>query len=188
MDSNLSSVPPVWPRPRPEIMGLNAPQAATAGASIKETLSPTPPVECLSTTASPNSDQSRTSPEIAHCKGQRHCLVPVHAVEKDSHSKGSDLPFTHTAIRNPFDELANFIGGQPIAVAFFEYDFLGKQFSILYRFERAHRLQGLPADLPGRRMRQNEGIEAYSIFHPMWMLQDRDIQPHLPRFVCRLQV
>ena len=32
MLSILSSVPPVWPRPRPETIGTNPPQAATIGA------------------------------------------------------------------------------------------------------------------------------------------------------------
>ena len=50
MAESLSSVPPVWPRPRPEIIGTKAPQAATMGASIRLTLSPTPPLECLSIT------------------------------------------------------------------------------------------------------------------------------------------
>jgi thymidine phosphorylase len=36
----LSSVPPVWPRPRPLIIGTMAPQAARIGASIRLTLSP----------------------------------------------------------------------------------------------------------------------------------------------------
>src|SRR5690606_17812523 len=39
------------------------PMAARIGASISETLSPTPPVECLSTTGPSRNDQSRTSPE-----------------------------------------------------------------------------------------------------------------------------
>ena len=47
--SSLSSVPPVWPRPRPEIIGTATPSEATSGASTSDTLSPTPPVECLST-------------------------------------------------------------------------------------------------------------------------------------------
>src|SRR5579859_8139670 len=65
MDSSLSSVPPVWPRPRPEIIGTAPPHAATIGASRRLTLSPTPPVECLSRTGPdrPASDQSSTSPE-----------------------------------------------------------------------------------------------------------------------------
>src|SRR3954452_437921 len=50
MLSSLSSVPPVWPSPRPEIIGTAPPHAATSGASTSETLSPTPPVECLSST------------------------------------------------------------------------------------------------------------------------------------------
>ena len=65
MASSLSSVPPVWPRPRPEIIGTAPPQAATIGASSRLTLSPTPPVECLSSAGPgrPASDQSSTSPE-----------------------------------------------------------------------------------------------------------------------------
>src|SRR3954453_22571972 len=62
MLSSLSSVPPVWPRPRPEIIGTAAPQAARIGARISETLSPTPPVECLSSTGRSRS-QSSTTPE-----------------------------------------------------------------------------------------------------------------------------
>src|SRR3954453_18985711 len=62
MLSSLSSVPPVWPRPRPEIIGTAAPQAARIGARISETLSPTPPVECLSSTGRPRSHRS-TVPE-----------------------------------------------------------------------------------------------------------------------------
>ena len=48
MDSSLSSVPPVWPRPRPDIIGTATPSEAMSGARTMETLSPTPPVECLS--------------------------------------------------------------------------------------------------------------------------------------------
>src|SRR5476651_591711 len=65
MESSLSSVPPVWPRPRPEIIGTKAPQAAAIGASIRLTLSPTPPLECLSITGpgSLRSLQSSVTPE-----------------------------------------------------------------------------------------------------------------------------
>ena len=48
MLSSLSNVPPVCPKPRPAIMGTKPPQAASMGASISDTTSPTPPVECLS--------------------------------------------------------------------------------------------------------------------------------------------
>ncbi len=62
MASSLSSVPPVWPSPRPESWGTAAPHAATSGASGSDTLSPTPPVECLSTVGRPTPDRSRRSP------------------------------------------------------------------------------------------------------------------------------
>jgi hypothetical protein len=63
MDSSLSTVPPVCPSPRPDIMGTATPQLATIGASRSETLSPTPPVECLSTTGMPSPSHSMLSPE-----------------------------------------------------------------------------------------------------------------------------
>src|SRR5262249_29227383 len=67
MLSSLSSVPPVWPRPRPEIIGTAPPQAATSGASMRLTLSPTPPVECLSSRGPGRLelDQSMTRPDWA---------------------------------------------------------------------------------------------------------------------------
>ena len=54
IDSSLSSVPPVWPSPRPDIIPSGTPHAATSGPSGSEILSPTPPVECLSTTLRPS--------------------------------------------------------------------------------------------------------------------------------------
>ena len=43
-------VPPVNPKPLPLILAILVPQDATKGAKTKVVLSPTPPVECLSTT------------------------------------------------------------------------------------------------------------------------------------------
>ena len=63
MDSNLSRVPPVCPRPRPLIMGTTSPPAAASGANTSEVLSPTPPVECLSTFLPGISERSNISPE-----------------------------------------------------------------------------------------------------------------------------
>ena len=63
MDSSLSSVPPVWPRARPDIMGTITPAAAASGATIKLVLSPTPPVECLSTFMPGTAERSTVSPE-----------------------------------------------------------------------------------------------------------------------------
>ena len=62
IDSSLSIVPPVKPSPLPDILATGIPSEATIGIKINVILSPTPPVECLSTT-SPRSDKSSTSPE-----------------------------------------------------------------------------------------------------------------------------
>ena len=60
--SSLSMVPPVCPSPRPLILAILTPQAATMGARAKEVLSPTPPVLCLSTFIPRISDRSSISP------------------------------------------------------------------------------------------------------------------------------
>ena len=61
--SSLSSVPPVWPSARPAIIGTVRPHAAQSGASASEILSPTPPVECLSTAGARSAVQRSRSPE-----------------------------------------------------------------------------------------------------------------------------
>ena len=48
IDSNLSKVPPVWPKVLPEVKGTVPPHAATIATKGIEHLSPIPPVECLS--------------------------------------------------------------------------------------------------------------------------------------------
>jgi len=68
IDSILSTVPPVNPRPLPDIFATGIPNDAISGNNIIETLSPTPPVLCLSTIFSPNEDKSNISPEWAIAK------------------------------------------------------------------------------------------------------------------------
>ena len=65
MDSSLSSVPPVWPSPRPLIFPNGAPHAATTGPRASVVLSPTPPVECLSTTRLPSRTARSTVSPLA---------------------------------------------------------------------------------------------------------------------------
>ena len=60
MDSNLSIVPPVCPKPLPLILATGTPKLATKGAKIRVTLSPTPPVECLSTFIPSIADKSNS--------------------------------------------------------------------------------------------------------------------------------
>ena len=64
----------MWPRPRPEIIGTAPPHAARIGASISETLSPTPPVECLSSTGRSRS-HSQDGARARHRRGERDALV-----------------------------------------------------------------------------------------------------------------
>ncbi len=61
-DSSLSSVPPVWARARPLSFGTLTPHAAASGVATSVTLSPTPPVECLSTLMPLILRRSSTSP------------------------------------------------------------------------------------------------------------------------------
>ncbi len=58
MASNLSSVPPLKPSPRPDILPTGNPLAATMGRTARLVLSPTPPEECLSTARSTTSLRS----------------------------------------------------------------------------------------------------------------------------------
>ena len=58
-------VPPVCPRPRPLILATGTPSEATSGATTSVVLSPTPPVECLSTLMPLIGERSSISPEFA---------------------------------------------------------------------------------------------------------------------------
>ena len=60
--SSLSSVPPVCPRPRPDILAMRTPCVATMGSRQSEVLSPTPPVECLSAFTPLMDERSSVSP------------------------------------------------------------------------------------------------------------------------------
>ena len=110
--SSLSSVPPVWPSPRPEIIGTAAPQAARIGARISETLSPTPPVECLS------SDRPVEVPRRARCPESRIAVVsatrssPLHPAQEQRHRERADLGVGQPAVGDPGDQEADLLGGR----------------------------------------------------------------------------
>ena len=71
MDSILSRVPPVCPRPRPDSCGTATSKAATRGARGRVILSPTPPVECLSAVGLPSDEKSMRWPEAIIAAVQR---------------------------------------------------------------------------------------------------------------------
>ena len=104
IDSSLSRVPPVCPRPRPDSIGTTAPQLATSGASTSETLSPTPPVECLSTDGrglppAPTGGAGQVQPLARgdHLPGPGPELGPVEPVEVDRHQQRRHLLVGHLA-------------------------------------------------------------------------------------------
>src|SRR5271163_2493940 len=114
MESSLSSVPPVWPRPRPEIIGTYAPQAASIGASISETLSPTPPVECLSRIGPGglSSRQSRLAPErvMARVSATRSSSVMPRkktAMAKAAAWPSVTAPLVRPAMKSPISPALN---------------------------------------------------------------------------------
>ncbi len=84
IDSSLSSVPPVRPSPRPLIIGTSTPQAAKSGARTSETLSPSPPVLCLST-------RGRSV-----IRGNRWPLSSIAAASVET--SPASIPRAHTAI------------------------------------------------------------------------------------------
>jgi hypothetical protein len=91
IDSSLSSVPPVCPSPRPDIIGTTPPHAATSGAMTIEVLSPTPPVLCLSTFTPGMSERSTREPEAHHGIGEHRCLLRGHAAQQNGHQQGRGL-------------------------------------------------------------------------------------------------
>ena len=111
-------MPPVWPSPRPLIFPNGTPQAATIGATAIEVLSPTPPVECLSTTLRPSaSPSSSVSPLRDHRVGEREGLGADQAAEVDGHQERGDLVVGDLAARVPEHELRDLLGGELAAVA-----------------------------------------------------------------------
>ena len=62
IELSLSIVPPVCPKPFPDIFNTLTSKEANKGTNTREVLSPTPPVECLSTVIPFIFDVSRVSP------------------------------------------------------------------------------------------------------------------------------
>ena len=87
MLSNLSTVPPVCPSPRPLIFAIFKPHEAQIGATISVVLSPTPPVECLSAVMPSMAERSSISPECA-----------IQSVKATASS--SSIPFRQIAIKS----------------------------------------------------------------------------------------
>jgi len=114
MDSSLSSVPPVWPSPRPDIFPNTAPHAATKGASTSVTLSPTPPLECLSSTGRrstlrssvfPLSTSARASSRVSVSLRPRRTIAMSSALAWYEGTAPLTLPSTKARMRAPSSSL-----------------------------------------------------------------------------------
>ena len=118
IDSSLSSVPPVCPSPRPLIFPNGTPQAATIGPTAIDVLSPTPPVECLSTTFRPSAaPRSSVSPERIIASVSANVSAAGQALEVDGHAPRGHLVVGHLVARVREDELGELVGGELLAVA-----------------------------------------------------------------------
>src|SRR5664279_4275843 len=119
MASSLSNVPPVWPSARPLIMGTASPQAAAMGATRKLVLSPTPPVECLSTATLPRRWGENFSPE------SRMAMVRERVSSSDkprSHEPRGELLGRDGSGGGAGDEETNFAVVEHAAIALFAND------------------------------------------------------------------
>ena len=104
IDSSLSSVPPVCPRPRPDILPKTPPHEATSGASTRVTLSPTPPLECLSSTGRRTALRSRVLP-LATIARARATVSRVREPAQDHrHEQRARLVRGHGAVDDAADE------------------------------------------------------------------------------------
>ena len=105
------------PRPRPDNCGTAAPSDASNGTSTRETLSPTPPVECLSTVGRDSPERSMTSPEPTMAPVRSEVSRADMPLQVDGHQPGSDLFVrdrpSHVSVDKPIDLL----GRQLAAVA-----------------------------------------------------------------------
>ena len=117
IDSSLSSVPPVWPSARPDIIGTTTPAAAASGATMKLVLSPTPPVECLSTFTPGIADRSTVSPERSMHSVKAADFAVGHPREEHGHQERRHLVIRNVAAGVAFHQKLDLFGSELFAVA-----------------------------------------------------------------------
>ena len=115
--SSLSSVPPVWPSPRPESLTTCMPSAAASGATTSVVPSPTPAGRVL---VDGRPGQPREVELVAgghHRRGQRDRLRAREAVEVAGHQEGRHLVVGDVVAGVAEHELAQRLGRELLAVA-----------------------------------------------------------------------
>ncbi len=99
------------------MVGTTTPAAAASGATMKLVLSPTPPVECLSTLTPSIAERSTRLAGPHHAFGQPADLAVGHAREEDGHKKCRHLVVGYVAARVPIHQVRNLFGSEFFAVA-----------------------------------------------------------------------
>lgn len=91
MDSSLSNVPPVWPRPRPDSCGTATPKAVTSGATGSAIVSPTTPVACLFAVTVLSESKTHGLARVDHRLCPAGNLSAVHAIHEHRHIERGHL-------------------------------------------------------------------------------------------------
>ena len=105
------------PSARPDIIGTTTPAAAASGATIRLVLSPTPPVECLSTLTPGIAGQIHGVAGAQHALGQAADFAVGHAGEEDGHQEGRHLIIGNFAAGVSVHQELNLFGSEFFAVA-----------------------------------------------------------------------
>ena len=98
-------------------MGTTTPADAASGAAIRLVLSPTPPVECLSTFTPGTEDKSTVSPERSRQSVKADTSLSRHAREEHGHEKRRHLVVRNLAGGEPLNQAGDLFGGQLLAVS-----------------------------------------------------------------------
>ncbi len=148
------------------------------GASSRLTLSPTPPVECLSTNgaASPASRQSGMPPERVIARVGA-VVVARHAAPDDRHRERSDPAFAPAAIDHAGDEVVDLCLRKPPAVALGADDFGREHVNTARRPRAPARCRAPPRCRRAARSRPGAGVAARAPLRPESRARDRGTPP-----------
>ena len=136
----------MWPSPRPDSCGTATPNAATSGASGSVILSPTPPVECLSTVGLPRPAKLIRSPEAIIASVSTRISSRSMPLQEDRHRERRHLRVGDVAARVGVDHPAQRVLGHGAAVALGADD-----------VDRVERLDGMRSS---RRLSRSRGPNA----------------------------
>ena len=104
------------PRPRPETIGTGTPAAAAIGARIREVLSPTPPVLCLSIFRPGVDERSTIEPDFIMASVRYDVSSSGHPPPEDRHEERGPLVIGDLAA-DPGDHPVDLLDGEGVAIS-----------------------------------------------------------------------